>query len=273
MLAAIVAMPSARAQMAHRNKNLLEAFSASAANEKSAKDAAENGAPSSVGGPFATPPKQESILTAAERELVKDASTGPPAFARTILRPENYQGLIAAIVIVAAVSFLIGRATSGGVTAAEGAEESASVAPKAVDEQPALAATPIPLPGSVGLVSARTSEEADLAETDDALRMSAIKSELLDPANKYTITLAEYRKDRDEHLATPTLYYLLDEGLPAAMLYRGNRLLLVVGAAPRQVDLDDLLERAQTMPGPPPSNRKAEFSDAYLNKIDKIIDR
>ena len=57
------------------------------------------------------------------------------------------------------------------------------------------------------------------------------------------------------------------------MLERGKRLFIVLGAAPRQVDLDDLLMRAKTMNGPPPRSVKAEFSDAYVDKIDKFFER
>jgi len=255
--------------MAHRNKNLLEAFSASAASEKAEQGAAQNGAPPQAGGPFATPPVQESILTPAERELVKEASSGPPAFARAFMRPENYQGLIAVVVILMALSFLIGRATSGSVTAAE---ESTVAAPEE-SEVPVLAAAPIPVPGSTEPVRERSSAEADLTEATDDPRIAKLQARLADTRNEYTVVMVQYRRDRDEELANAAFYYLLDQGLPVVMLYKGSSLYIVLGAAPEQVDLDDLLARAKVLRGPPPGNRKGEFSTAYLQKIDNLVPR
>lgn len=263
--------------MAHRNKNLLEAFSASAASEKAAEGGPDNGASARVGGPFAKAPVQESILTPAERELVKDATSGPPAFAGDLMRPENFPGLVAAVVILVAVSFLIGRATAGGAGAVEAggtlpatSEQSAAEG----DEQPpVLSATPIPLPGSNAGVQQRTSADGDRAESAEAARINDVMDQLKDPTNRYTVKLVEYQQPRDDVIATSTFYYLIDQGLPAAMVYRGKRLFIVLGAAERQVDLDDLLKRAKTMEGPPPKHKQAEFFDAYLEKIDNLLER
>ena len=48
---------------------------------------------------------------------------------------------------------------------------------------------------------------------------------------------------------------------------------IVIGAASKQADLDELLKSAKTMNGPPPRNREAEFSDAYVEKIDNLYER
>jgi len=257
--------------MAHRNKNLLEAFSASAASERSAHEAEHRDAASHPGGPFATPPSQESILTPAERELIKEASSGPPAFARALLRPENYPGAVAVVVLLVGISFLLGRASVRGVAAAEPDAPTASA--PAETESAALASDPIPLPGASVPVQRRTSADGDRAETESATQQSEISRQLLDLNNRYTVKLVEYQRDRDEHLANPTYYYLIDQGLPAAMLYRGKRLIIVLGAAREQVELDSLLQQAKTMRGPPPNNKRAEFSDAYVDKIDNYLDR
>ena len=261
--------------MAHRNKNLLEAFSASAASEKAADGVPGNGASPRVGGPFATAPVQESILTPAERELVKDATSGPPAFARDLMRPENFPGLIAGVVILVALSFLIGRATAGSSAEVEAGAPQPALG-EAQPGQPtaaALSATPIPLPGTNTEVQQRTSAEGDRAESAEVARITATMAQLQDRGNKYTVKLIEYRNPRDETLATATFYYLVDLGLPAAMVYRGKRLFIVLGAAASQVELDTLLQRAKTMDGPPPRNKQAEFHTAYLEKIDNLLER
>ena len=279
MLGTFMGRAFSPAFMAHRNKNLLEAFSASAAGEKAATGAPDNGASSRVGGPFATAPVQESILTPAERELVKDATSGPPAFAGDLMRPENFPGLVAAVVILVAVSFLIGRATAGGAgpVEASGAQPAMAVQPEAAtagaEQPPVLTANPIPLPGSNAGVRQRTSAEGDRAESEEAARINDVHAQLKDQTNRYTVKLVEYEQPRDEVLATATFYYLIDQGLPAAMVYRGKRLFIVLGAAEQQVGLDSLLKRAKTMDGPPPRHKPTEFFDAYVEKIDNLLER
>jgi hypothetical protein len=93
---------------------------------------------------------------------------------------------------------------------------------------------------------------------------------LLDPVNRYTVKLVEYRKGRDDDAALTTLAYLLEQGLPAVAQVQGGRLFILLGAAPTQADLDDLLETAKTISGPPPLSKPAEFADAYVVGIDRL---
>jgi hypothetical protein len=239
--------------LVNRQKNLLEAFTASANAEKAAsEDPAPTGAGGSPsGGPFAEP--------ASRRERV-DAPRG--SLTDTLLHPENRGGLLALAGVLLTLAFLAGRISRGGDAA-----------------PPVAAAGPAPagakLAGEPGapppLAPAAQQPRGEPQEAQ--VPLSAAEKALADTRNRYTIKLVEYTKDQDEDLAWNTLNYLEGQGLPAAALYRGERMFIVLGAAAKQAELDELLERAKTMNGPPPRNRAAEFSDAYVEKIDNLYKR
>ena len=247
------ALPSPRVTMVNRQKNLLEAFTASANAEKAASEdpAAVEGAPS--GGPFAPGSGRDDL----------ERSRG--SLADTLLHPENRGGLIALVGVLITLAFLAGRMTMERKEAA--AAETTGAASGA-----GQAASAVPTPRELPSTVAR--EEAPAAEVPANVPITDFEKALSDPRNRYTIKLIEYEdKDRFRDLAWNTLNYLEDQGIDAASLFKGKRLFIVVGAAPNQVDLDDLLKRVKTMDGPPPRHVKAEFSTAYVDKIDNLHDR
>jgi hypothetical protein len=241
--------------MAHRQKNLLEAFNASAAIEKSESDHTPDS--SAAGGPFA--PEAKPATQAAPPALLTDEVK--PSLVETLLHPENRGGLLVLVALGLTLAFLAGRASVGRVEAEESSTPVAS-------REPEKARATLPSPS--GSPAAEAPAEPELSQE----AQTPAERALLDPENRYTIKLVEYsNSERDEELAWETFYYLEDQGLPAAVLGRGQRLFIVLGAARQQAELDDLLQQAKTMKGPPPRNKKAEFFDAYVDKIDKFIQR
>ncbi len=237
--------------MTHRQKNLLEAFSASAAVEKAAS-AERDGA--TVGGPFAP----ESTPDAAEPEFPSEK----PGLGETLLQPENRGGLLILLGLGLTLAFLAGRASKGGTVAAKDDE------PSIEETRPASTAPTSGSPTVVPIVSAEAANEPAAGRS-----LSAAELALADPTNRFTIKLCEYEVDRDEDLAWPNFNYLEDLGLPVAMIQRGQRLFIVIGAAAQQAELDDQLAQAKSMAGPPPRSKSAEFSDAYVVMIDSVLDR
>jgi hypothetical protein len=239
--------------MAIPKKNLLEAFQASAAAEKAAKALAPAEATGSkAGGPFAPQP----------------ASAPPPPVVRSapkpespLRRPDALQRLIALQVVITIGAFFLGRVSVGDVEA--GAPLAEDPAPPVVRYEPSAQPAARPQPPASGDVRVVTSADAG----------TAAERALLDPNNRYTVKIAEYQKGRDDALAAATLQWLVSQGLPAAAKYQGSRLFLLVGAAPKQAELDGLRDRLKTMNGPPPLNKPAEFHDAYISSIDRLITR
>lgn len=231
--------------MAIPKKNLLEAFQASAAAEKAKVPAPDELTGSKAGGPFAPQP----------------ASTPPPpvraapSVERAAWRPDVLQRLIALQVVITIAAFFLGRASTGGVSAAEEqgpALANESVLPAASQPQPV--------------------QPKPVAQTSSAAGTDAERA-LLDPRNRYTVKLVEYTKGRDDTLALATLQYLQSQGLPAAAKYQGSQLFILLGAAESVSALDGLLARAKTLNGPPPLNKPAEFHDAYVANIDRLLTR
>jgi hypothetical protein len=233
--------------MAHRQKNLLEAFQASSAVEKATSGEKDEAA---AGGPFApdAPQLEDPELTAEK-----------PGISETLLQPENRGGLLILLGLGLTLAFLAGRASKGAVAAAEDDDEPAA----AEIERAAVSPHVVPVAPGAGPVDSPEPEP----------ELSAAEVALVDPLNRFTIKLCEYEVDQDEDFAWANFHYLEDLGLPVAMLQRGKRLFVVIGAAAKQADLDELLMQAKTMAGPPPRSKKAEFSDAYVVMIDSVLDR
>lgn len=236
--------------MVNRQKNLLEAFTASANAEKAAsEDPAVTGSPS--GGPFA--PGRGS-----EERFEKPVGT----LTDTLLHPENRGGLIALVAVFITLAFLAGMMTGKD-------EEVAGVA--AAGREPVAGPRTERVPAELPRTEKARSEPEPEAEGQKP--MSPAEKALADTRNKYTVKLVEYQRFRDEDHQWRTMNYLEDLGLPAAALFRDKRLFIVLGAAPTQVELDALLKRAKTLTGPPPNNTPNEFSDAYVEKIDNLLVR
>lgn len=233
--------------MAIPKKNLLEAFQASAAAEKAKVQAPAEATGAKAGGPFAPQP----------------ASAPPPPVVRSapkpespLRRPDALQRLIALQVVITIAAFFLGRSSKSGGEA-QAAPPIAPAASQVAQEAPARAAAQ---PQASGVV---TSADAG----------NAAEHALLDPNNRYTVKLAEYQKGRDDAIAASTLAWLQSQGFPAAAKFQGTRLFLLVGAAPSQAELDGLRDRLKTMNGPPPIHKAAEFHDAYISLIDRLITR
>jgi hypothetical protein len=228
----------------NRQKNLLEAFTASANAEKAAsEDPAPKGSGASpAGGPFVEPSARRE-RPAAPRGSLTD----------TLLHPENRGGLLALLGVLVTLAFLAGRMSRG-------------------DGAPVAAAAGAPAP-ETALAEPASREPLAPAIPEAQTPLSEAEKAIADTRNKYTIKLVEYASGRDEDLAWNTLNYLEGLGLPAAAITKGKRMFIVIGAAAKQADLDELLKRAKTMNGPPPRNRQAEFSDAYVEKIDNLYER
>jgi hypothetical protein len=233
----------------NRQKNLLEAFTASANAEKAAsEDPSVPGSPS--GGPFAPGPGREDAIERSSSSL-----------ADTLLHPENRGGLIALMGVLITLAFLAGRMT---IDEHDETLAAAPAEPAPTGARPARTETPrTPAPAAAAAVESEPDQPITPAE-----------KALADTRNRYTIKLIEYAdKKRDEDLAWNLLNYLEDKGYAAASLFKGNRLFVVVGAAPNQVDLDGDLDRLRALAGPPPMNREGEFSTAYVEKIENLYTR
>lgn len=233
--------------MTQRSKNLLEAFNASRAVEKQpAQASAPRSVPAKVGGPFA-----ESAPSAAPATVSLLGNQNGRARELAMWRQ-------AAIYVgVALVFFLLGRVTGGGSSAA--ASETGS--PPRQQQAAAPAVNPAP------------SQPTPPAKTNTALNVQqAAEKALGDKSNEYTILAASYDfSDSAQGIAVAASQYLQAQGLPASVYRRGKNLYLVVGAAARLVDLDELLKRLRAMPGP--SGRPGDFKSALVDKIDKYVER
>lgn len=238
--------------MANRGKHLLEAF-------KTAGPGASP-PPSSASAPRSASAPSGGGLSA------RPAASSSPYGAPTVISLNAPQlrlfGLV--VLLLCVVTFLLGRmSVSRGAQAAESGaadkaapnEAAAQVAPTA---QPPVAA-PAPA-GGQPVVDSQAREPAEQA--------------LLDRKNVYTIKLVHYSNTQaNQRLAAQTAQYIRAQNLPAVVATDGAGLFILVGAAPRQVDLDAYLAQVKRLAGPPPLNRAGEFASAYLEKIDRVFKR
>lgn len=254
--------------MANRGKHLLEAFK--------------------TAGPGASPPPSSASAPRSASApgggglSARPAASSSPYGAPTVISLNAPQlrlfGLV--VLLLCVVTFLLGRlsvsrdaqAAESGASekaaqneAAARKEAAAQVAPNvstpsqaAPTAQPAVAA-PAPA-GGQPVVDSQAREPAEQA--------------LLDRKNVYTIKLVHYSNTQaNQRLAAQTAQYIRAQNLPAVVATDGAGLFILVGAAPRQVDLDAYLAQVKRLPGPPPLNRAGEFASAYLEKIDRVFKR
>lgn len=249
--------------MSSRGKNLLEAFSnpGSSGSQPAAK-------PSSSASSGPTPrPASGSLLSAGLA----------PARGIVTLRRSHLQWLALAQVVLLLLAFLVGRASLRGKVEA-GAPDSPKnfePAPQAAPQQ----APAQPQPGPTNPTNSAgnpqgTGSGAVQAQVDSQPRTAAEQA-LLDPRNVYTLKVVDYvYNDSSLRLARETLRYMSEtHGLPACLTRNGSRLYILVGAAPRLVDLDELGRTVRQLKGPPPISRAGEFESAYVEKIDKVFQR
>ena len=245
--------------MTYQKKNLLEAFQASAAASKArASEGASKDVPRAA-GPFA---KSSPAARSEDPELpLLDA---PP---RARFQLDGTHRLIVLQIVIATAAFFLGRASVSTVDAKAGGDSGKQA-------QVAGAKAPQPEPQKSEKKSTESAKPPANASNNASQVSSApgtaAERALLDPANLYTVKLAEYVKDRDDDVALATLAWLQGQGLPAVAKFKGTRLFLVLGAAAKQNELDQLLQTAKTMTGPPPRNKAGEFHDAYLVNIESL---
>lgn len=97
-------------------------------------------------------------------------------------------------------------------------------------------------------------------------------SGLYDPANRLTVVCITYGNNRDREIqAAGVVRHLRELGIPAHdPVARGDKILVLVGAAPRAQDLDALAVRVRSQPDP---SGQYGFRDAYIERIDDLISR
>lgn len=196
------------------------------------------------------------------------------------LSGSHLQLLVLAQLVFTVVAFLLGRASVRPVEAAAGGTPNDASA----GQGSPLGANPgasFPTPADQGqaapdevAASARGAGGA-LAVRAEPTPVSAAEQALRDPRNIYTLKVADYvHNESSVRLAQDAARYLVESaGLPACLVLKGTRVYLLVGAAPRQVDLDELGRTVRQLKGPPPISKPAEFHDAYVEKIDKVFQR
>lgn len=155
-------------------------------------------------------------------------------------------GVILALLLLAA--FFLGRA-SRPIRAAEGAPAGSPVA--AADSAAAARDVPPAAPA------------AERPDPDAALK---------DPRNRFTVMAVTYQDTEEQReMARATFSHLRRSGFPVFRPYlRKGRVLLMVGAAPRQSDLEDLQTRLRALRSP---RGALEFEDAYLVAIEDYVQR
>jgi hypothetical protein len=256
--------------MAIQKKNLLEAFQASAAAEKAKAAAGAAAGQPKAGGPFAQPtpakPPAEPAGDAPGESPLRRAWS-QRAWNTEALMKGGLQRLIVLQLLITIAAFFLGRASVSSVDAGDGSARGDEVAAGLQQPPPAsgAGATPSPQPGDPS--GAQQSGGAAQVVTQPG---TPAERALLDPRNLYTVKVVEYRKGKDDEVALSTLEYFLDQGLPAVAQVQGGRLFILLGAAPTQAELDELLAEAKTMRGPPPLSKPAEFHDAYVVGIDRL---
>ena len=179
------------------------------------------------------------------------------------------QWLVLAQVVLLVVAFLLGRASVQQAEASEAERAGSSVStPTGVTAGVAPTGAPQAQPAAAASGGA-------LPVRAEPTPVSAAEQALRDPRNVYTLKVADYvYNDSSVRLAQDAARYLVESAsLPACLVQKGTRVYLLVGAAPRQVDLDDLGRTVRQLKGPPPISKPGEFHDAYVEKIDKVFQR
>jgi hypothetical protein len=264
--------------MAHRSKNLLEAFQASGGVQPQppARPAPPPAAPAPKAAPAPRPPgtpapetpptpaPPPNLTAPAAHPAVAPLSRGAPLLERLqAWRPTQAQRLIGLGVLIALAFFFLGRASVGRVEAGVTEPDGASQVPAPGTENAAGLA-----PGGAQAPPQSPPKPAPTAEA----AFSAVERALEDPRNKYTVKVVEYTVG-SESLAGTTLKYLQDLGLPAAAVVHKGRLSILLGAEASTADLEGLLKRARTINGPGPRSKEREFFDAYIESIDNVYPR
>jgi hypothetical protein len=261
--------------MVVRKKNLLDAFRQAAPEGR--KSAIPSHKPASgAGGPFA-PNVSPNIPPGAAPKSVQPAAASPTlrfepisgSSADAAARPLTARLLSdrrvrAAVLVVALIG--VGAYFSGRFSAKPAQAAAAAAAGDAGAGD-----------GSRGALATGSPAGADLVEKNQAAaRMgTAADKALMDPVNKFTIQLIQYRNDdAGKKLAQETAEYLRKQAIPVVSpISSGKNVILVEDAKPRTEDLAGLLKHVKLLPGPNPQDKQTPFSSALVVNIDKIVKR
>ncbi len=253
--------------MTQRSKNLLEAFKASSHEERPGvlprrpMPAPKADDPFAVDKLGAKPPKVERPSALRERAMRATLHSYAPALAL-------------AVAALLGLAYWLGTLNGDDQVNAKESSRPAPASNDRVGSSDGTKPSERKLDAASGAGAERASSSAERVEAAPAKEArTAAESALLDPANKWTVVLAEYARNRDEAIAEQTYQYLVAQGLPAAQTFNGTRLFLVAGAAPDQKSLDGLVKTVKELKGPPPLSKQGEFHDAYHRSIDTILKR
>jgi hypothetical protein len=166
---------------------------------------------------------------------------------------------VAAVGIAFALGIVVGRSTSDVSEAATPADETQDVA-----QAPAGLAPRIEPQDPASNEQAGPREEEQAKSTDPT-------AALLDPANQYTVVVATYGRSRSD-FAWATYDHLLEQGFQVFQPWEREReILILVGAAPTRDELRGIESRVRRLASW--DGAEGAYSDAYVEKIDKLIDR
>jgi hypothetical protein len=242
-----------------RQKNLLEAFRASAREES----AAPTNQSAATGGPF---------VDEAAPERAPRAGLSPAARVRILVA--------LAVLALVWVAWELGRSSARPAEAA-GARSARSTpsGPSGVGAAPPATARE---ERTLGEPSAGARPEEDAAQgASGAAKLWGEREPtrwdkaFADPTNSMSVRVIEYKNtEQGRRLAYDCYQYLLREALPAVWpIQQGSSLILYVGASSDKKVLEDLKQHVSKLAGPPPLSRSGEFADAYLVNIDDWVAR
>ncbi len=213
------------------------------------KKRSKSGSPGS-GGPFA--------LGGDRPRRAAPSGPGGAATVTEILTNLGPAKLAIIQVLLLLAAFLLGRA-SRPIHAQEpapgGAEAAASPLSAGAAGTSGARAEPRPAPGAAAA--------AERPDPDAALK---------DPRNRFTIMVVTYADTADQRdMARATHAHLRRSGFPVFRPYlRNGKVLLLVGAAPRKDDLNELRNRLRDLASP---RGRREFQDAYVVAIEEYVQR
>ncbi|MBK7878074.1 MAG: hypothetical protein IPJ77_20640 [Planctomycetes bacterium] len=252
--------------MVARQKNLLEAFRASAPEGRAAQKRKPD-APVHSGGPFAG--GAGGAWGASKAARLEFGERGGRSFLARVFGDRTVRLVVLGILVVGVAAWLLRSGPeAGGIEAAE--PPSASGDPGSFARPAASSATAAPTVAPAADPARSNQVAAQLGTTDDQA--------FHDPKNEFTVRVAQYKNDENGlKLARATVAWLRKEGYPAVQPIRtgGTKpgLIVCVGAKPKTKDLDTLVEFLRGLRGPPPQSKEPPFRDAYVVRIDDVLKR
>lgn len=170
------------------------------------------------------------------------------------------QRLVLLQVLLLVAAFFLGRASVGAGGPGDEVEAAGPAASPPVGAAHRPAAPP---PAVETPRSAPSTRPAEVLEWDRPL---------MDRANRYTIQVATFDDtEAQRELAWGVHRLLRDAGFSAFSPWRHrDKIVIMVGAAPSQADLDSTLRRVRAVKT---ARGREEFSDAFVTSIDNLVPR